>query len=37
MDAVEIVKAKKFDPFVRGRICTVLEAQEKTAYLKKIS
>ena len=34
-DAVEILKARKMDPFVRGRICTILEAQKKKAFLKK--
>ena len=33
---MKIGKAKKIYPFVRGRICTILEAQEKKAFPKKI-
>ena len=33
--AVEILKAKTIDPFVRGRICTILEAQQDKPFLKK--
>ena len=33
--AVEILKAKTIDPFVRGRICTILEAQQDKPFVKK--
>ena len=34
-DAVDILKAKTLNPFVRGKICTILEAQEEKPFLKK--
>ena len=36
-DAMEIVKAKKNYPFVRGTICTILEAQKKKAFKENIN